>query len=193
MALPFACSNMTSAPDTALMSIPCCRPQATVTWNPAASRYSFAPCLTSSSDRDAARPPASGGHGQEQPRACAVTSRHGRARQDVLAAADPDQPRPRGTDRSARGVSDHSLEHRIEAGPVMLAARITPPDPLIHTDARERRLPGGGQRPGSLQDQPPVLSLVPGHTLLPPGNTVTRPYATGRPSPSICKHAETSP
>jgi hypothetical protein len=55
----------------------------------------------------------------------------------------------------------------------MLAARIAPPDPLIHSDARERRLPRSCQRPGSLQDRPPVLCLVPGHTLLPPGNTVT--------------------
>jgi hypothetical protein len=99
--------------------------------------------------------PARGRHRQEQTGARVAASRHGRsAGQNVLAAADPGQRRPPGTGRAARGVADHPLEHRVKAGPVVHAARIAPPDPLIHADPRERRLPRSRQRPGSLQDQP---------------------------------------
>jgi ATP-dependent Lhr-like helicase len=53
--------------------------------------------------------------------------------------------------RSAGRVLDHPLKRRIEARPVVLLARMTPPDPLVDALPRERRLLRFGERAGSLK------------------------------------------
>lgn len=144
----------------------------------------FAPCLTLSSASNTARPWAgarTGGRGPgpalPPPGTAPAPARTYSPRPTLASGVPAELAGPPGALRAIPWNTGSRL------GRSRGAARIAPPDPLIHADPRERLLPHSRQRPCSLQDQPLVLSSVPGHDPLPPSNTITPTVRHQQPRP----------
>jgi hypothetical protein len=81
--------------------------------------------------------------------------------QHIAPTVNPFEGLPERTWGPARSVPDHALKGRVEAGTFMLGAWVTLPDPIVHINTAELRVPGSSERARSCKYQRRICETVP--------------------------------